>query len=349
VAQAARLREAERRRAARTTDQNPLGGGFGMGNTVMANDLTLTNAPPAGVSLLGTLRALAVSLRPHQWVKNALVFGGLIFSQSLFQLDKVVLSVEAFALFCLASSGVYLLNDLRDVEEDRKHSVKRLRPLAAGTISPTLVTAVMAVLLIVPAAAGFAVSVRFGQVLACYALLNIAYTFALKRLVLLDVMCVAVCFVLRAAGGCMAIDVHPSPWLIVCTLLLALVVGFGKRRHELLLLQGDAGSHRRSLEEYSPPLLDLLMGISAAAAIVCFALYTMAEETVARFGSRKLLLTTPFVTYGIFRYLYLVHRRRQGGDPAVLFVTDVPTLVNAVLWVLTVCLILYVYPDWQVW
>lgn len=295
--------------------------------------------------------ALLVSLRPHQWVKNTLLFGGLVFSHSLTRIDAVRDSLLGFVAFCLASSGIYLFNDLRDIEEDRKHVVKRFRPLASGAVSPVSAAVILVLLWIESLLLGFRLGLGFGVILAVYLTTNLGYSLGLKKAVILDVMIVASGFVLRAVAGALAIGVKPSPWLILCTLMLALLVGFGKRRHELVLLKEHASKHRVSLQGYSLPFLDLMMAISAAAAVVTYSLYTMADETVARFGTRALVLTTLCVMYGIFRYLYLVHQRGEGGDPARLFITDWPTLVNGVLWIGLACFIIYIYgpASWQLW
>jgi 4-hydroxybenzoate polyprenyltransferase len=317
----------------------------------MSNQLVLSQAPalPDRLPLVGQLQGLAISLRPHQWVKNTLVFSGLIFGQLLTQIDRIVASLWAFAAFCMASSAIYLLNDLRDMEEDRKHSLKKLRPLAAGTVSPSLATATMILLLLGAGGIGLLLPSRFLLVLAVYVAVNLGYSFGLKRAVILDVMIIAACFVFRAVAGALAVEVKPSHWLVLCTFMLALLVGFGKRRHELVLLGEQAGLHRACLDGYSLPFLDMMMGITAGAAVVTYSLYTMAPETLERFGTRALVLTTPCVLYGIFRYLFLVHKRSEGGDPARLFVTDLPTLVNGALWVGSVCFIVYGPEAWRPW
>jgi len=181
----------------------------------------------------------------------------------------------------------------------------------------------------------------FGWTLAAYLLINVAYSIRLKRVVILEVMIVAVCFVVRSVAGAVVISVSPSAWLVLCTLMLALLVGFGKRRHEMTLLKVDSRNHRASLAQYSLQFLDLMMAISAGAAVVTYALYTLAEETLRRFGSSRLVLTVPFVVYGVFRYLFVIHESSAGGDPVRLFVTDRPTIINGVLWVSVVCVILY--------
>lgn len=293
--------------------------------------------------------ALAKSLRPHQWIKNTLVFGGLVFSHSLFHVPAVLLSIQAFLLFCFAASAVYLLNDLNDLEEDRRHPKKRTRPLAAGLISPATVRGAMAFLAAGSLTGAFLINAGFGSVLTVYLLMNVGYSLRLKHVVIVDVMIIAVGFVLRAVAGAVAIGVPPSPWLVLCTLTLALLVGFGKRRNELTVLKDEAASHRACLEGYSTHFLDLMMTISGGAAVVTYALYTMADETVARFGSHALVMTTPFVIYGIFRFLFLIHQKNEGGDPSKLFATDRPTLINGVLWLAVSAFCVYGPAEWLRW
>jgi 4-hydroxybenzoate polyprenyltransferase len=280
-------------------------------------------------------------MRPQQWVKNLLVFGGLVFSHSLSFSSALRDSLLAFVLYCAASSAVYLLNDLCDLAEDRKHPGKCRRPLAKGILDPRLARIALVALVLLSIAGAAMVNVRFCVVIALYLINGFAYTLALKHLVIVDVMMIAFGFVLRAVGGAIAIDVVASPWLMICTMMLALVVGFGKRRHELLLLQDRAGEHRVTLDSYSVSFLDILVCISAGSAVVSYALYSMAPETVTRVGSTGLLISVPCVIYGIFRYLYLIHEKSEGGDPARLFVTDRATVVNAAVWVMLVILVIY--------
>ncbi len=312
------------------------------------DDLMTTHAlnPASNVTLT---YALAKSLRPHQWIKNTLVCGGLIFSQSLFHVPSILLTVQAFLLFSFAASSVYLLNDLNDLDEDRLHPKKKHRPLAAGLISPQLVAATMAVLAFGSVCGAFLINVPFGCILSFYLVMNVGYSLKLKHIAILDVMIIAIGFVLRAVAGAVAIHVEPSPWLFLCTLTLALLVGFGKRRNELMVLKDDAASHRACLEGYSTHFLDLMMTISAGAAVVTYALYTMADQTAERFGSHALVLTTPFVIYGIFRYLYLIHMKSEGGDPSKLFATDKPTLVNGALWLMACAFCVYGPRGWMPW
>lgn len=284
---------------------------------------------------------LGLSLRPYQWVKNGVVFGGLIFSRSLFDPTALLLSFAGFAVFCLASSGVYLLNDLRDFRQDRVHPSKRHRPIAAGMLSRKIAWPAAIMFMALAAAAALVLGRPFGIVVILYIAMNAAYSFGLKQVVLLDVMIVAFGFVLRAMAGALVIGVKPSEWLMLCTMMLALLISFGKRRQELTSLEAGARHHRASLDGYSPQLLDLMMAASGAAALVTYALYTMAEETVSRFGTKRLVLTTVFICYGILRYIYLVHKRSLGGDPTRLLVTDPPLLITILLWTLAVCIIIY--------
>jgi 4-hydroxybenzoate polyprenyltransferase len=280
-------------------------------------------------------------MRPREWVKNVLVFAGLIFSRSLGTPSLIVASFSAFALFCLAASAIYLLNDLMDRDEDRRHPVKRNRPLPSGRLGPSL--AVMGHILLAAAAltGGYALHRGFGVVLTVYLVMNFAYSTSWKHVVILDVMLIAMGFVLRSVAGAMVVGAVPSPWLVLCTLTLALLVGFGKRRHELSVLGETAAQHRSSLSGYSTTFLDSMMTVSAAAAVVTYALYTMSPEIVERFGHMGLVMTTPFVLFGIFRYLYLVHQKREGGDPARAFVSDMPTVINGTLWIATACVVIY--------
>lgn len=282
------------------------------------------------------VKGVFISMRTYQWVKNFLVFAALFFSLSFLKTDAILNSILAFVSFCLVSSSVYLLNDIRDREADQLHPVKKSRPIASGMISPT--TAYIACFLLLGAGLflAYMVNVEFLLILVFYVLMNIGYSMGLKEIVLLDVMIVALGFLLRAVGGALAIGVDVSPWLFICTLLLALMLVFGKRRHELAILDSEAGNHRKSLSEYNLPFLDGVMFVSAGAAIVTYSLYTMADETISRFGTQWLIATTPFAIYGIFRYLYLIYIKKSGGDPTKIVITDKPFVINGVLWVLLV-------------
>ncbi|HEY2993101.1 MAG TPA: decaprenyl-phosphate phosphoribosyltransferase [Methylomirabilota bacterium] len=286
------------------------------------------------------LTAVLVSLRPQQWVKNLFVFGGLIFSQRLFT-PAVWPALGAFAIFCGLSGAVYLLNDVADRHKDRLHPDKRHRPIAAGRLAPGTAVAAAAVLI----AAGLALSVRLSPRFALTALayvgLLVAYSAWLKHVVIVDVLVVAMGFVLRAVAGALAIGVAISGWLLICTILLALFLALGKRRHEVLTLGEGAARHRPTLAEYSPGLLDQMIAVVTASTVTAYALYTMSPETVAKFHTQLLPATLPFVLYGIFRYLYLLYHRRIGGNPSEIVVRDRALLINTLLWLATVLVIIY--------
>lgn len=281
------------------------------------------------------------AMRPDHWAKNLLLFAGLIFSQHFFELDFFLTSLGAFLLFCLLSSVVYICNDLCDIQTDREHPEKRHRPLASGQLQISVAISGLIMLLILALPLAFLLQVQFGMVTLFYLGLNLLYSFYLKHLVIVDVMAIALGFVLRAIAGAVAIQVYFSRWLILCTFLLALFLGFNKRRHELILLDQEATRHRQILKEYSPAFLDAMISVVTASTVIAYALYTMAAETVEKFQTDKLIFTTPFVMYGIFRYLYLVHKRGEGGNPTRIFLTDQPLQINLLLWILTVGGIIY--------
>lgn len=280
-------------------------------------------------------------MRPAEWVKNTLVFGALLFSGHLFDPRALALVSGAFFSFCMIASGAYVMNDLRDCERDRQHPVKRLRPLPSGKISRGTAAALSATLMIVGIAVAAVLGGGFLVLAAAYLLLQFAYTFWLKEVVILDVMAIAAGFVLRAGAGGVVISVPVSPWLIICTFLLMLFLGFSKRRHELTLLDEKATEHRASLREYSPYFLDQMISVVTASTVVAYAIYTVSPEVREKLGTEHLYLTIPFVLYGIFRYLYLVHRREEGGNPSRVLLSDRPLLAGIGLWVVAVALLLY--------
>ncbi len=285
-------------------------------------------------------RALLLSVRPHQWTKNLVVLAALAFSKHLFEEDALLRAVGALLIFCALSGATYLLNDLVDLEQDRLHPLKRLRPLASGSLPVSLARAAFLTLTLLALAASLALGGRFALAAAGYLALSVAYSFALKHVVILDVLAIAVGFVLRAVAGALAIAVVFSDWLLVCTVLLALFLALAKRRHELVSL-GDAASHRRILAEYSPYLLDQMISVATASCLTAYAFYTLAPETIEKYRTDRLSLTIPFVIYGIFRYLYLVHRKEQGGNPSDLLLTDRPLLAAVALWAIAVVVIVY--------
>jgi 4-hydroxybenzoate polyprenyltransferase len=289
------------------------------------------------------LAALA-SLRPHQWTKNLVVFAALALSKHLFETEAVARAALSFVVFCLLSGAVYVVNDIADVERDRLHPRKRDRPIARGEL-PIAAARALALALGVVGLAGAALLGRgFLLVAATFLALNLAYSFALKNVVILDVIAIALGFVLRAVGGALAIGVEFSDWLLVCTILLALFLALAKRRHEIVLLSNDASSHRAILAEYSPYLLDQMISVVTASCVTAYCFYTLAPETVDKYRTDRLALTIPFVLYGIFRYLYLVHRREQGGSPTDVLLTDRPLLVAVALWAATIVAIVYMAP-----
>ena len=288
-----------------------------------------------------TAASLFVSLRPDQWTKNLIVFAALIFAVKLLDPAATAKAAAAFLIFCALSGAVYLVNDVADREQDREHPVKRMRPIAAGDLSPGAAMMAAAVLSAIALTASFGLRPAFGVVAAAYLALFVVYTRSLKHLVVLDVMTIAIGFVLRAVAGGLVINVHISNWLLVCTMLGALFLGFAKRRHEITLLAAGAKGHRRILEEYDPYLLDQMIGVVAAATMVAYIIYCASPETHASFGTEWMVLTTPFPIYGLFRYLYLVHRKAGGGSPSDMLLEDRPLLACVLLWGITSVLIIY--------
>lgn len=284
---------------------------------------------------------LIISLRPDQWTKNLIVFAALIFAVKLLDPAALALASAAFLIFCVLSGCVYLINDVSDREADRRHPRKRLRPIASGALSAGTAIGWAAGLSVAALAAAYALRPLFAVTAAAYLALFAWYTHTLKHVVILDVMSIAIGFVLRAVAGGLVIGVPVSDWLLVCTILLALFLGLAKRRHEITMLADGASGHRRILEEYDPYLLDQMITIVAAATLVAYIIYCASPETAERFGTRLLVLTTPFPIYGIFRYLYLVHRKHGGGSPADLLLRDRPLLSCVALWGIAVVVLIY--------
>ena len=300
-------------------------------------------AVPAAVDAArrSVVTSLLLSLRPHQWTKNALVFAALIFAQRLRDVRDVEIAGAAFAVFCALSSVVYLVNDLQDREADRRHPLKSRRPIASGALAPGIAVAAAAVLLAAALAGAIAINSSFAIVSVAYVALLSAYSFWFKHIVILDVLVLATGFVLRAIAGAVAIAVPFSSWLLLVTLLGALFIGLSKRRAEIVALAGEAAGHRRILAEYSPYLLDQMIGVVTASTVLAYAFYTISPEVQQRFGTDRLIYTVPFTIYGIFRYLYLIHQRDEGGNPSELLVTDRPLLACVGLWAAAVVIILY--------
>ena len=305
-------------------------------------DSSTHTAPiPGGIAEgAASFRAFLEALRPGQWVKNGFIFAGLIFGQQLAEPHQVLIAALAAADFCLLSSGVYLVNDVFDRAEDRRNPLKCPRPVASGRLPAR--AAVLGALLLGAAALGGAWRLDRDFYLAAlvYAGLNLAYSGYLKRVMLVDVFIIAAGFVLRVVGGAVVIHVPISPWLLVCTTLLALFLALSKRRHELVILP-DAAARRASVAPYSAYFLDQLMVIVTASTVMAYTLYTLSDDVRVKFPGKRLELTVPFVLFGIFRYLFLVHRREEGGNPARLLFTDPELLVTVLLWAVSVVLIIY--------
>jgi len=282
---------------------------------------------------------LIKTMRPKQWVKNIFIFAALVFDVKLFVPLYLVQTVAGFVLLCLISGAVYIINDLADVEKDRQHPRKRNRPLASGQLGtrPAIVAVILILLVVLPL--GFLLNPAFGAILTGYLLLQIAYSFWLKNAVIIDVLVIAVGFLLRVAAGAPLAEAELSPWLYICMTLLALLIGFGKRRHELVLLKENANAHRQSLQEYNLPLLDHAISIVTASTLLAYALYTFSAPNLPQ--NHAMMLTIPFVLYGIFRYLYLIHVRGMGGAPEEIALSDRPLQATVVLWGLSVIIVMY--------
>lgn len=290
--------------------------------------------------------ALLRAVRPKQWLKNGIVFLAFVFSireawrplAPATWLPLVGHSTLAFLVFCAVSSAGYLVNDIRDIEADRRHPRKRFRPLAAGTLSPRVALAFACVLYAGGLVSGVLLGWQFEAMAVLYTVATLAYSYGLKQMVIIDVMTIAIGFVLRAVAGAVAISVPVSPWLYLCTILGALFLAVTKRRSEIVLLGDDSRSHRRTLDDYTPELLNQMISVVTAATVVAYSLY--AVEATSLPGNHAMLATLPFVLYGLFRYLYLAYARGDGGSPEDLVLRDRPLLIDIVLWLLTAAVVL---------
>ncbi|MBI1792571.1 MAG: decaprenyl-phosphate phosphoribosyltransferase [Chloroflexi bacterium] len=286
------------------------------------------------------LTALIKTMRPRQWTKNVFIFAALLFDKQFFSPSPFLKTLAGFALFCLISSSVYIFNDLADIEADRQHPQKKNRPIASGKLPVSIAWIAGASLVIMAVAIGYLLAPGFAAVVAGYFLINLAYSKWLKHIPILDVLIIAAGFVLRVGAGVTLIRVERfSPWLYVVMTLLSLFLGFGKRRAELALLEGDAGSHRKVLEGYTIPLLDQYIMIVSGTTIVAYSLYTFSAPNVP--PNHSMMLTIPFVVYAIFRYLYLIHVEERGGAPEDILLTDRPFQIAMALWALTVLIVFY--------
>ena len=280
-------------------------------------------------------------MRVYQWTKNGLVLAALLFSLRSVHGTQITDGFIAFLSFCLASSAVYAFNDLIDIEQDRAHPEKRNRPLPSGLVSAASARALVAGLLAASVLLAWVVNLEFVAALGVYFALTVTYSLYLKHVVILDVLCVALGFVIRAMGGAVAVQVEFTNWLVVCTLFLALFLALSKRRNELSSLKGEAENHRVVLNDYSLSFLDQLILIVAGGAIITYTIYTCAPEVIERTGTDKLYVTIPFVVYGLFRYLFLIHRKDGGGDPSATLLRDIPMALTVLSWAGACALIIY--------
>jgi 4-hydroxybenzoate polyprenyltransferase len=303
----------------------------------------MSTAAATSSSVWLNLRGLLKTMRPQQWTKNAIIYAALVFDGKLFQPEPFWRTTLVAICFCLISSAVYLINDLVDIEKDRLHPRKRLRPLPSGELQPRVALVAALVLAAISLATAVWIDLVVGLIILAYLAQNVAYSFWLKNLVLIDVMVLSIGFLLRVVAGVEVVQVSNfSPWLYVCVTLLSLFLGFGKRRHEIALLEADAGRHRSSLAEYNLYLLDQIIGIVTTSTLVAYTFYTFdAETSLAPDG--RMLLTVPFVFYFIVRYLYLIHIKKLGGAPDELLLQDRPLLINTLLWVATIVVLLYIW------
>ena len=281
-------------------------------------------------------------MRPEQWIKNFFVFTALLFSKNLLNLSKDIDALVGFIIFCMITGCSYIINDLVDLEKDKLHPTKSQRPIASGRLNKTTAIKITTIICLVSLSFAFYINSFFGIIVLTYFLLNIGYSIYLKNIVIIDVVTIASGFVLRVLGGAVIISVTSSQWLILCTILLSLFLGFSKRRHELVLLEDNATGHRKVLEHYSPYFLDQMISVVTASTLICYALYTMSKDTIEKLGTSKLIYTIPFVLYGIFRYLYLVHQKEKGGSPTEVVFTDKPMIINISLWVIASVMFIYI-------
>lgn len=293
------------------------------------------------------MKTLIHLLRVRQWTKNVVLFAGVVFAQEFTHTASLLRALAGFGTFCLLSSAVYIFNDLADLEQDRAHPQKKNRPLAAGRFPITGALVLALVLAFTGLILAFKLQRSFGILAMAYFIVNLLYSWKLKRVVLLDVMIIAIGFVIRAVAGVEVLSppAEISPWLLVCTFFLALFLAVAKRRHERTLLLDNAGSHRAILAEYPPALLDQFISIVTAATILGYTIYTVSPQTQARLGTSRLVYTVPFVVFGIFRYLYLVFKKGQGGAPSEALLADGPLLINIILWFGAVLTFLYLIPS----
>jgi 4-hydroxybenzoate polyprenyltransferase len=284
---------------------------------------------------------LVAAMRPKQWTKNLIIFAGLVFSQNFFHPEFLKASILAFIAFCLCASSVYIINDIKDLEQDRLHPVKKLRPLPAGRIRPQTAVLFSVILVVVSLTLGFNLDLNFGLLLALYWIMMIVYSFKLKHMVIVDILVISAGFIIRAVSGAVVLDVLISRWLLACAIFLSLFLILAKRRNEIVELGSNAANHRAILEEYGERFLDQMIAVVTACTIISYVLYTVDPGTVEKFQTQGLIWTVPFVIYGIFRYLYLVYQRNLGGRPEMVLLMDRPLLLSIFLWIVASMIIVY--------
>jgi len=293
------------------------------------------------MTVLTGAKFILISMRPRQWVKNTFLFSGLVFSKNLFQAELLMKVSMGFILFCLAASSIYIFNDIQDRQNDSKHPEKGRRPIALGNLPVTQAYFVSVLLGGIALVFASVLDLTFFALLVTYILLNLSYSLKLKQVVILDIMCIAFGFVLRILAGTTLAGIMPSDWLIVCTMTISLFLGFSKRRNELVFMVNHTDNQRKVLADYSIPFLDQMIAMVTACTVMSYILYTVSSETVARFGTRNLIFTIPFVLFGIFRYLYLIYHKRIIEEPTDLILMDFSSLFNILLWLGTIILIIY--------
>ncbi|OGF44447.1 MAG: phosphoribose diphosphate--decaprenyl-phosphate phosphoribosyltransferase [Candidatus Firestonebacteria bacterium RIFOXYC2_FULL_39_67] len=287
------------------------------------------------------VKYIFLSLRPKQWTKNFLIFAALIFSQKLNNYYSVIETLIGFLIFCIVSGSIYTLNDIIDRDKDKLHPKKAKRPIASGKLPISYAILSFLFFATLGIVSAFNLETNFGWVIVIYIALQILYTFNLKNVVILDIFIIAIGFVLRVVAGAEIIAVDVSSWLLVCTLFLSLFLALGKRRFELIKLDKKATSHRSSLKEYNVSLLDQMITVVTSATVVAYAIYTLSPETKSHFNTEHLIYTLPFVLYGVFRYLYLIYQKETGGNPEEILVTDIPLIIDILLYGVTVWYIIY--------
>ena len=286
------------------------------------------------------VNAIIKMMRPKHWVKNIFVFAPMFFSATI-SIDTLAITVFVFIAFSLIASSVYIFNDIFDRENDRQHPVKRFRPLPSGELEVPFAAVVSALLFSASFSFSFTINKDIAYLIMLYAIINILYSIWLKHIVIIDVFCVASGFVLRILAGAIAANVRASPWILICTLLLALFMALGKRRHELILLEGESTNHRIVLGEYTPYFVDQLIAVITPLTVISYVLYTLDHKTIEQFGSDYLFVTAGFVMLGVFRYLYIIHKRDLAGSPVELIFRDRPFLVIIFVWMVSVFLAIY--------